>query len=283
VTLRIVTDLHHSVLYESLAILFVDRAILGPAELLVWMDGHYVTQSGPQTEEFGRTPYAVPSEWIKDSLSADIVISTVGGTREPMRSLAESVGALYVDHIGNAWDQPIGPNILWAVKNGGTSGVTYHPEFHRVPWVPPTGNRIGSFHASFAHSPCRKWWDEAQAAHPEYEWRIYGTIEDQLRPHQVAQARSDCIAIWHCKDADGYGFGVHEAFASGRTVIGHASHYTGKIAEPLFSKAGLTYLEPDMWAAPLEQVGFHGMARFEQLVDFDAEADMVRDYLEARL
>jgi hypothetical protein len=276
-TLRIVTDLHHSVLYESLAMLFVDRAILGPAEMTVWADGHYV-QPGPQTEEFGRTPMA-----YRDIAKADVVISTVGGTREPLRAIAERCGALYVDHIGNAWDDPIGNTVLRAAYGKGPEGVIYHPEFHRVPWTPPTGNRIASFHASFVHSPCRKWWDEVKERLPQYEWVMYGTIEDQLRPHEVAQAHSECVAVWHCRDADGYGFGVHEAFASGRTVIGHASHYAGKIAEPLFSKAGLTYLEPDMWAMPLEQVGFHGMARFEQLVDFDAEADMVRDYLEARL
>jgi hypothetical protein len=263
--------------------LFVDRAILGEAELFGWVDGHYQAKVGYGTEEFGRFPVLVSSEWLK-RMGADIVISTVGGTREPMRSLAESVGALYIDHIGNAWDQPIGPNILWAVTNGGTSGVTYHPEFHRVPWVPPTGNRIGSFHASFAHSPCRKWWDEASEAHPEYEWRIFGTIEDQLRPHQVAQARSDCIAIWHCKDADGYGFGVHEAFASGRAVIGHKSHYEGKIAEPLFGQ-GWSHLEPGDTLDPMhfDAIGRFARAEFDSLVDFDAEADMVRDYLEARL
>jgi hypothetical protein len=201
-----------------------------------------------------------------------------------MRSFAEHFGALYVDHIGNAWDQPIGPNILWAVKNGGTSGVTYHPEFHRVPWVPPTGNRIGTFHASFSGLACATLWAAEAERHPEYEWVQYGTVEALLRPHEVAQARSDCIAIWHCKDADGYGFGVHEAFASGRAVIGHASHYEGKLAEPLFSQ-GWTHLEPgdDMNRDVLRLVGGNGGDLFQMSVDFDAEADMVRDYLEARL
>jgi hypothetical protein len=276
VTLRIVTDLEHSVLYESLAMLFVDRAILGPAELTVWADGHYV-QPGPQTEEFGRTPMA-----YRDIEKADVVISTVGGTREPLRAISERLGALYVDHIGNAWDEPIGNTVLRAAYGKGPEGVIYHPEFHRV--EPRRAyRRIGTFHASFSGLACATLWHEQAERHPEYQWVQYGTLETQLRPHQVAQARSECIAIWHCKDADGYGFGVHEAFASGRAVIGHASHYKGKIAEPLFVKG--TYIEPDeAWdGATLTLVGMNGYLRFGAFVDFDAEADMVRDYLEARL
>ena len=277
--IRIVTDLHHSVLYESLAMLFVDRAILGEAELIVWADGFYA-MSGPQAEEFGRTPMA-----YRDIESADIVISTVGGTRDRMRSLAERTGALYVDHIGNAWDQPIGDTVLWAVTNDGESGVTYHPEFHRVPWVPPTGNTIGAFHASFSGLPCATLWADAQQKHPEYRFVQYGTPDALLRPHEVAQARSDCIAIWHCKDADGYGFGVHEAFASGRAVIGHRSHYKGKIAEPLFVQ-GVTYLEPGdslMVRDRLREVGIGSRTAFRTLVDFDREAEMVAEYLGSRL
>ena len=179
---------------------------------MTWADGHYVTDIGPQTEEFGRTSCGVQPG--PDRGTGRHRHQHGGRDAGPDAGLAERSGALYVDHIGNAWDQPIGDTILWAVTNGGESGVTYHPEFHRVPWVPPTGNTIGSFHASFQglHAPrCGPIWPRGTRS---TAGSSTGPSRRSCGPHEVAQARSDCIAIWHCKDADGYGFGVHEAFAS---------------------------------------------------------------------
>jgi hypothetical protein len=172
--------------------------------------------------------------------------------------------------------------VLRAAYGKGTEGLVYHPEFHRVPWVPPTGNTIGAFHASFQGLKCATLWAEAERRHPEYRFVQYGTADALLRPHEVAQARSDCIAIWHCKDADGYGFGVHEAFASGRAVIGHASHYAGKLAEPLWWDK-VTHLEPGDWGTDLAVIGAKGRDHFDNLVDFDREAEMVAEYLGSRL
>lgn len=279
--IRIVTDLHHSVLYESLAMLFVDRAILGPAELLVWVDGHYVTRGGPQTQEFGRKPWAMTTAALQETGSVAIVISTVGGTRGAMDTVAGNLGALYVDHIGNAWDEPVGKTVLRAAYGPGEKGIVYHPEFHRAPWTPPVGERIGSFHASLHESPCGALWHAERTKHPEYEWTAYGGSGRLLRPADVAHARAGCIAQWHCKDADGYGFGVHEAFAAGRAVIGHGYHYRDKLAEPLFVR-GSTYLEPGEWG-DFTEIGYNAVERFEELVDFNAEAQTVKAYLEARL
>lgn len=260
--------------------LFVDRAILGPAELVGWADGTYHKDTGLgrwgfHTDFPPRTVEIVSTHWLMEH-GADIVIATVGGTRGAMRALASDLGALYVDHLGNQVDAPIGSVILRSVAGG--PGILYHPEFHRVPWTPPVGTRVASFHNSFATMPCRNLWD--RWAGPD--WHLYGTPADALYPYAVAQARSECAVIWHCKDADGYGFAVHEAFASGRPVIGHAYHYAGKLAEPLFVR-NVTYVEPEddvhgVVANPVT-MGMAAIARFDELVDFVGEATTIAEYL----
>lgn len=275
-TFRVLMDRHlghHGVLAEALAMLFEDR--LG-GELRVWQDGIYVTGDSVTADFPPRRPKVLTSSEAI-AWEPDLVIATAGASRQRMRTLASECGARYVDHLGNAWDEPISSTILRSVS--GDQGVLYHPEFHRVAWREPRGKRVASFHSSFEHSECRSFWDRASEAHPEYEWVMYGTSEHPLRPYEVAEAMQDCVAIWHCKDADGYGFAVHEAFASGRAVIGHARHYSGKLAGNLFVDG---YVEPESYEAALQSPKALGMAArhvFESVVDFDAEAQIVSDYL----
>ena len=274
--MRVVADLHHGVLWEALALLLEDRF---GWELVPWVDGHYVKEPGPLTVDF--PPRRIVAQTTEQIESADLVIATTTLNRQPMKALAQEFGAVYVDHVGNAWDAPIGDHVLRSVQ--GDYGLLYHPEFHRVPYSEPKGNRIGAFHGSLAVSPCRAHWDRAQREHPEWDFQLYGVADNPLYPWQVAQAMSECFAIWHDKDADGYGFTVHEAFASGRPVIGHAVHYAGKLAEPLWQR-GVTYLEPDDDLSKADAaMGQRALARFEALVDFDAEADAIREYLEVFL
>lgn len=272
--MKVLVDLHHGVLYEGFALLFEDRY---GADLRAWQDGHYVT--GPYHHaDFPPRQVRVMDDDAVRSWRPDFVIATAGVNRYRMRALASEVGAVYVDHCGNPWDEPIGSTVLRSMTLPGTTGIVWHPEFHRVPWTPPEGDRVGAFHTSFATlEPCRSIWD--QKATPA--WVMYGAVVP-LMPYQVAAARAACVAAWVCKDTDGYGFAVHEAFASGRPVIGHASHYAGKLAEPLFVR-GVTYLEPEDDLGPVladpVPMGLAAKARFEELVDFDAEAEAVGRYL----
>jgi len=278
---RVVYDLHHGVLAEALAMLFVDRAILGPADLVAWADGTYQKDEGTgrwpfHTDFPPRAVEVASTNWLKEH-GADIIIATTSINRPSMSALAHDLGALLVNHFGNQGEKPFGEVALRSIE--GEGGLLYHPEFHRVPWVPPSGKRVGAFHASFPTlSDCFRLWQERATE----DWQVYGVPGNPLSPYEVAQARSDCAAIWHCKDADGYGFGVHEAFASGRPVVGHAAHYEDKLAEPLFVR-GVTYVEPtDDVRGVIENpvtMGMAAIARFEGLVDFDGEAEAIASYL----
>jgi glycosyltransferase involved in cell wall biosynthesis len=279
---KVLTDLHHGVLFEALGMLFEDR--LG-WQLAAWEDGHYLTGSVPPTVDFPpRRIYSKSTALVKE-WRPDFVIATAGSTRGQMMALAQEVGAVYVDQVGNAWDEPLGRVVLRSVT--GNYGIAYHPEFHRVAYQEPSGRRVGSFHAWLATAPCRRVWDRAQREIPDAEFILYGTAEHPLFPYQVAGAMRDCAVIWHDKEADGYGFTVHEAFASGRPVIGH-NHYEGKLAEPLWIDGETCIVIKDEATAvdrlrealvnPI-RMGLSALAHFESLIDFDAEAVGVRDYL----
>src|SRR6185503_15790098 len=105
-----------------------------------------------------RTGFTMSTEQVK-AFRPDFVIATAPTTRSKMRSLAMDIGAVYVDQVGNAWDDPIGDVILRSVS--GDKGILYHPEFHRIPYQEPTRRRVGSFHSWLATSPCREQWDRA--------------------------------------------------------------------------------------------------------------------------
>jgi hypothetical protein len=274
--IRVLADLHHGVLWEGLAML-CDRL---DWELVAWQDGHYVRTPTHHADFPPRRVTVVTTDQVL-RLPPEIVLATTGINRQRMRALAGEIGALYVDHVGNPWDQPISEVVLRSMELPANKGIAYHPEFHRLPWEPPAGKRVGVFHTSFATLPCREDWDR----HATADWLMYGA-EVPLMPFQVAAARQACVGTWVCKDTDGYGFAVHEAFASGRVIIGHAAHYAGKFAEPLFER-GVTYLEPgdDIEVALADPVpwGLRARERFESLVDFEAEAAAVATYLSAAL
>lgn len=283
--MRVALDHHHGVLWEAFALLFEDRAILGPVDLVAIVDGYYHTEPGPVWSDFpGRRIRAVTREYLRVK-GVDLVIATTDRNREPFRTLADSVGALYVDHCGNAWDKPVAPLVLRSKTPDSDPGLLWHPEFHRVTPTDPALAPIpvGSFNATFVRGRCRPLWDGIAGP----DWHLFGRVEDPILPWKVAEARDRCRAIWHCKDADGYGFGVHESFASGRPVIGHAEHYDGRLASPLFVR-GETYIEPEddvlgLLADPdrLRAMGRAASERFAQIVDFDREAEEVRAFLEA--
>ena len=87
---------------------------------------------------------------------------------------------------------------------------------------------------------------------------------------------------------DGFGHVIHNWAAIGRPLIGHASHYAGKLAEGLWED-GVTCIDLDRHGVgelpglldSLDNVAM-GRAirdRFESLVDYDEEAEQIRALL----
>ena len=285
--IRILTDHHHSILWEAFSILFIDRAALGPAELWA-LDPRWPVDREWRTAANGISEAeAVRQPW-------DYVIGTAPQFRARCRDIAKRTGATYVDQCGNEWDDPIGETVLWSrTPTTDTEGVTYHPEFHRLPFTLPEPRfrlTVKAYNSGLRTQPCIALWKQVSALLPEMRWRIHGE-DDPCQPPDVAASRRDSGFAWVDKIADGYGFAVHEAFASGRVVMGH-NHYGGKIAGPLWvdGETCLTFTDDAEVAAARIQKLVNDPARhaamcraaydrFTAVVDFDREAGEVADYL----
>ena len=127
---------------------------------------------------------------------------------------------------------------------------------------------------------------------PERTFRIHGIdgIDGNIKPTKdVGTLMRSYGWAWHDKvTGDGFGHVIHNWAATGRPLIGHASHYAGQMAGPLWED-GVTAIDLDRHAvselpALLETLDNVAMGhairdRFEELVDWEAEADEVRQLL----
>lgn len=87
---------------------------------------------------------------------------------------------------------------------------------------------------------------------------------------------------------------IHNAFAVGRPVVGRAAYYKGKLAEPLWEHGVTSFdidrLSDDELATLLrrlrdddeyhQQISEAATARFHSVVDWDSEAQAVRELIE---
>ncbi len=140
---------------------------------------------------------------------------------------------------------------------------------------------------------------------PDFEWRVYGAYGDAPLDEfaagvigttpGVAVAMRETGFIWHTKYwSDGFGHVVHNAFASGRPVVGGMSYYVDKIAGPLWID-GVTCIDVDRRSDEEVRAAMREMrdrpdrhlamcqaaaARFREIVDFEADAEKIRRLLE---
>lgn len=115
-------------------------------------------------------------------------------------------------------------------------------------------------------------------------------------PDEVAKVMKHAAYGFHLKaGGDGFGHVIHNWAAVGRPVIFRSSQYKGKLAEPLLEH-GQTGIDLDKmsvkdaaWSVKTDiESGLHtGNAmgeeireRYEELVDFDKEAEKVQQFLE---
>lgn len=140
---------------------------------------------------------------------------------------------------------------------------------------------------------------------PEHQWRIYGSYgsfqgHDEFEAGNlpttvaVAEHMRNTDVIWHTKAwSDGYGHVIHNAFATGRPVVGDYQYYKDKMAGPLwvdgvtcfdtgahdaiYIRESIRHLfeEPAALVAMCEA----SRKRFDEIVDFADDAYRMQDLL----
>jgi hypothetical protein len=236
----------------------------------------------------------------------DYVLASVTNNEEGYRRFAREVGAQFILQVGNVF-QPVDwsadPIVLASAQipiPRRRRGVIYHQEFslqtfrHEPPdhlWGHP---RIASFVNLFPRTGCYSDWLAARQMWAFPEWREYGidTADGVIQPASaVGDAMRLADFIWHDKPyGDGYGHVIHNAFAVGRPVIGHATHYAGQLAGPLWDRSTGIMLEDSdwltqlraVWADPVKHLSMCAAAatRFREMVDFEADAAAVLTVLQ---
>ena len=318
--MRALIDNHHSDLTESLHLLLEDR--LG-IELYIpvgmewweqeyWSFGRWTWGDDRLARQFlTRANVEVESghpERVHRCVTLDeadgpwdFVIASVPDNYGGYADFAAQHGARFVIQVGNT-NQPVQWYLNPLVLNSSEmpihgQGVTYHQEFDldTFHYAPPTSQTIASFVNCMPGIECYWALQEAQSLLPDYEWRIHGIDgpDGNLKPTAaVGDAMRSYGWAWHDKiTGDGFGHVIHNWAAVGRPLIGHASHYRGKLAEP-FWQDGVTCIDldrhsvaeaaeiirstsPEKHRAMCEAM----RATFDATVDYEADAEAVRSLL----
>lgn len=225
------------------------------------------------------------------------VIATVPDNEPGFARFARETGARYVIGIGNTGqfvDWNLAPLALSSSEMPLLGpGVVYHQELDPIGYVPPTSRHTA---ASFVN--CMPFmgscWDLLEAARSQVPVAVHG-IDG---PDGIVKPYSRLLEImasvgwgWHDKaQGDGFGHVIHSWAAVGRPLIGHASHYRGKLAEP-FWQHGVTCLDLDrisieeavrvvQTASPARHTEMCEAIRHEyERIDYEAEADSIAGLL----
>lgn len=266
-------------------------------------------------------------------LKPDIVLATVAHNHEGLHRFAREVGAKFGIHLGNVrFSEQDMAEDRWDLADFGivTSimpltppkpHVVVHQEFsledfRHEPPLPAEPMRVSSFVNCFpenynAYSGFRA----VAQMRPQYDWRVYGAYGSVPEDEYAAGNLGKCAAVgdamrgsdiaWHTKQwSDGFGHVIHNWFAVGRPVIGHAAYYNGgfpgigpQLAGPLWQEGvtsfDLTDKAVDEVAGIIDRLyndaelrvrmGENAAARFREIVNFDEEEQAIRRMFEAVL
>ena len=314
---RVLLDAHHADLLESMHLLLTDRfgwdcyIPVGQEwwDAGVWQFGRWTWGDDRLAQQFLNRdavehdsahperlhnvityPEAANLDW-------DYVIASVPDNYTGYHAFARQHDAKFVIQAGNtnqyiAWElEPLVLNSSEMPIQG--RGVTYHQEFSLTDFAysPATSQVIGSFVNCMDRMPCWSFLADAIKTLP-HTFRIHGIDgpDGNIKPtRDVGTLMRSYGWGWHDKvTGDGFGHVVHGWAAVGRPLIGHASHYAGQMAGPLWED-GITCIDLDRHAvselpgllerADNAEMGRAIRERFDSLVDFEAEAERIRELL----
>lgn len=232
----------------------------------------------------------------------DFVISSYQPHDEPYSRLAAMVLGKHIAQIGNIWQVSTVKDQL--IANGSTPGpdinyISYHPEFNAKLLTPIHNTQHWQNIKSFMRCPKEKardynYWLELKGMLPDYRFFSYGGGDDGNLHSMTDMAASleTTGYVYHVKEhGDGYGFVLHYAFAAGRPVITSVKDYEGKLGRRLLTH-GETCIDIDQFVnmqgvaeyiksiTPDKYIEMHDnvLARFKEVVDFEKEAEELKQF-----
>ncbi len=232
----------------------------------------------------------------------DVVISSYQAHDYPYEDLVKKYQpkAKLVAQIGNAEQTTHFRNVLSSVldyfSKEDQQVLYYHQEFDLSVYKfqePKQTNKISSF-VNVLPEP--QVYQEYKDILTEFDFKAFGSqCPDGLMgtPEDIVQEMGDCLFGWHIKPFDGFGHVIHNWFACGRPVILWMSPYLQKFAG-LLMEDGVTcinleehsqqenvdlirkFSEPENHIKMCQSV----RKRFKEVVNFDREAEEIKEFLD---
>ncbi|HXI79842.1 MAG TPA: hypothetical protein VNM34_03385 [Verrucomicrobiae bacterium] len=315
--MNVLADKHHAGLFHSLQLLAgrLGWTLYTPVGLDWWTAGYWRFGQGYGDDrlaqqflrhdfdvdgEFPDAPIATVTLEQAQAMDWDYVISSVPDNERGFWRFAQEHGAQFVEQVGNTgqWvDWSLDPLVLSSSEMPIEGrGVVYHQEMDPIAFAPPLWAHDA---ASFVNcmpsmGTC---WDLLREAQQLAPIDVYG-IDGTAGPEAIVKPNTRLIASmavygwgWHDKQqGDGFGHVIHSWAAVGRPLVGHASHYRGKMAESFWDDL-VTCIDLDRHSVAdavdiirtISPTQHEAMcreirARFDA-IDYDAEADAIRDLL----
>lgn len=257
-------------------------------------DGCYWTRD----PEYPRTSIYGVSLAEARRMKWDLVIASAEDNQWGFADFAKGVGARFVMQVGNT-----GQTVDWSLDPLALvssevpivgRGIRYHQEMDPVYRERPPAQAdrwsIRSFVNCMPSMPgCADVLAQARSLTPDFRWGIHG-IDGPDGVVKPTSALADLMAAsgfgWQDKaQGDGYGHVIWGWAAIGRPIVGHASHYRGKLAEVLWQD-GRTCIDLDrhplteavqMLRAIADDPEWHAGMCAEMRATFEANHNPARD------
>lgn len=233
------------------------------------------------------------------------VIASLDDNQWGLARFARERGARFVVQVGNT-----GQHVAWELEPLALvssevpivgRGVRYHQEMDPAAtgWTPPQRGdlRVASFVNCFPSiGPCYGLWTEARALLPEAAFGEFGIdgADGVVKPiGTLATLMAASTFGWHDKaHGDGFGHVIHGWAAAGRPLVGHGSHYAGRLAERLW-RHGETCIDLDRVSVaeaaelmrelrrdrPRHEAMCRAIREEYERIDHAAEAEAIRELL----
>lgn len=240
----------------------------------------------------------------------DVIMPTISNNQEPWLRLKHDLKptAKLIREEGNvngwaslhsAYRNVITSDLPTFQKSSAPNKVHYHQRFDTeniFTYSPPTVfNRITCFMPGFRGTPDLVAFTERHDF-GGMEFFDYGHQSKRgfLTPKEkFAVAMRDTSFVWHVKPGgDGFGHNIHSSFAMGRPVITVANDYRHSIVWPLLSDGETCILiggdpvenskkiKSMSDSAKITEMSLKTVKRFKDVVNYDAESDQIRIFLE---
>ena len=265
--------------------------------------GQYLMAAQEPDPEFPDWPIAFVT--LEDAKQMDwaYIIATVQDNQSGFARFAREHGAQYVYEVGNTGqyiDWSLDPLVLSSSEMPILGrGIRVHQEMDPVAFVPPGEGRVHlRTAASFVNCMPQmgSCWDLLQGSGLSVDvYGINGPL-DIIKPYStLIELMGDYGWGWHDKQqGDGFGHVIHSWAAVGRPLVGHASHYSGKFAQH-FWRDMETCIDLDRHSIEeavelirsispsAHEAMCHAIRGEFDTIDYDAEAEMIAEFLGVRV